>query len=152
MQRILSATLLFAALPLLAQQSEAPAVPEVHVDEHCRVLTQDRFDQSPGYTKPRFRPDDSICHVDASHLSHHWEQNVENGVVKRTYVTVLEHEFLLHDFTDKPVRFIVEQPVPKGWRIDSDPPPTSVDNRIAFFTVDALPGQTVRVHIGERKN
>jgi hypothetical protein len=48
------------------------------------------------------------------------------------------------------VAFVVNQPLPKGWRIDSDPQPIDLQGSTATFRVIAEPGQIVRLHVGER--
>jgi hypothetical protein len=73
-----------------------------------------------------------------------------NGVPKQTYVSVIEREYLLQNTTDKPVAFIVDQPIPKGWHVDSDPQPINIQNSTATFRVFAEPGQIVRLHVGQR--
>ncbi|QHN04532.1 hypothetical protein FTO74_15050 [Granulicella sp. WH15] len=149
---LLSATLLLTlqAIPPAA----TPATPdqsEIHIDGRCRILSQDRTAAAQPYSRPHYRWDSGICHFESENASSHWEENIENGVVKRTYVTIREHEYLLHNPAPTPVTFVVDQAVPRGWKIDSDPQPDEFTNSVATFRVQAQPGQTVRLHVGERR-
>lgn len=54
--------------------------------------------------------------------------------------------------TDKPAVFIVRHGVPKNWKVDSDPKPSSMDGSTAVFRVNAEPGQRVRLHVGMDRN
>ncbi|SNT30450.1 hypothetical protein SAMN05421770_10766 [Granulicella rosea] len=150
--RVFAFAVLIAASSLRAAQPEqvVPPFPEVHVDERCRIFTQDRPRGDQHYSKPKFRADTSICQLNGEHHTKHWEQTVEDGVVRRTRVEVREHSFILHNGTDMPVTFVVDQSLPAGWRVDSTPQPVEVANSMATFKVVAEPGQTIRLHVGER--
>jgi hypothetical protein len=120
------------------------------VDERCRIFTQDRPHDDQRYSKPKFRADPSVCRLRGEHQSKHWEQTVEDGVMRRTRVEIREHTFELHNGTDMPVTFVVDQSLPAGWRVDSTPQPTEIADSMATFRVIAEPGQTIRLHVGER--
>jgi hypothetical protein len=152
---------IFASTSVLAQQQPAsnPPVPdaassdelsEIHIDHDCRVLTSSHPTAAHPNSQPRYHYNNVVCHIESNLRSSHWEQTSRNGVPKRVYVHVREREYLLQNTTDKPVAFIVNQPLPKGWQIDSDPQPIDIVGPNATFRVMAQPGQTVRLHIGER--
>ncbi|HEX3470372.1 MAG TPA: hypothetical protein VHT28_04230 [Silvibacterium sp.] len=138
---------LASASAISAQQ--APSLPssEIHVDEHCRVLTV----TSPQFSISDLRPDAPVCKVDYQNHSSHWEQNIVDGTPQSSHVTIHEREYLLHNPAGEPVTFVVDQSLPEGWQIDSDPQPTEITDGTATFRVVAQPGQTVRLHIGKRK-
>lgn len=150
----MSRTLLLAALltgaGVAGSQDAEPAPNVIHVDERCRIVTEDRPNDHSPYSRPRYRNDKTICHFESEHRSHHWEQKLANGVIQRTYVEVVEREYVLHDPTLQPLVFLVDQSVPSGWTIDSDPQPIEVIDQVAVFRVVAQPGQTIRLHVGER--
>jgi hypothetical protein len=153
---------LLAAPTLSAQQQSAsdpsgagapassPEINEVHIDQFCRVLTPDHPTAANPNPIARYRHNSLICHHESIEASSHWEQIIQNGVPKRIYVTVREREFLLQNVTGAPVTFVVEQSLPKGWRIDSDPQPDVMLGSTAIFRVTAQPSQIVRLHVGER--
>jgi hypothetical protein len=134
--------------------ASVPASPaeihEVHIDQFCRVLTPGHA--SPAHPNPiaRYRYDNTVCHLESRNASSHWEQTAQNGVPKRIYVTAREHEYVLQNITGEPVTFVVEQSLPKGWSIDSEPQPDAMLGSAAIFRVVAQPDQIVRLHVGER--
>ena len=136
-----------AISPLSAQQETSLPSSEIHVNERCRILTE----TSSQFSVSDLRPGAPICKVNSEFHSNHWEQNIEDGIAKRAYLTIHEREYLLHDPTIEPVTFVVDQSLPEGWQVDSDPQPTEVTDGTATFRVISQPGQTVRLHIGERK-
>ncbi len=131
-------------------QAGAPALDEIHVDQFCRVLTPGRPTAANPNPIARYRHNSIICHHESILASSHWEQIIQNGVPKNIHVTVREREFLLQNVTGEPVTFVVEQSLPKGWRIDSDPQPDAVLGSTAIFRIIAQPNQIVRLHVGER--
>jgi hypothetical protein len=156
--------LLLLATPVFAQavnaaQVVSPTQPaelaEIHVDGHCRILAQERPDSTQPYDKPQYRlgHDEGICQFDGgrAHITARMEENIVNGVVKRTPVTIREHTYLLHNPTQGPITFVIQEFVPSGWTIDSDPQPNAFANSTATFRVFAEAGQTVRLHVGRRR-
>lgn len=127
---------------LAASNSSAPALSnatpkEIHVDQNCHIL-------------PDQTTDPAICHLESVHTSSHPEETVRDGVTRRSMVEIAEQEYLLQDVTGERVIFVVEQSVPKGWSVDSDPQPTEMHGRKAVFRVSVDPGQIVRLHVGLR--
>jgi hypothetical protein len=130
-----------------------PAIPaqEVNVDQNCRILVQDRAHETKQYSHPHFSQDDSVCHLESIHRTKLFEENLDNGVLKRTPFEVREATFVLQNITPDPVVFIVHQVIFHGGHIDSTPQPDSVDNGVAVFRVRARPGQTIHLHVGMRR-
>jgi hypothetical protein len=134
------------------------ARPEIHVDERCRILPRIQPDLSqPGATSgtnkpkpPRPRKDSVVCHLESVLSSSHVEETVVAGVTLRSNVNIEEQEYILQDVTPDPVTFVVEQPLRKDWQVDSDPQPVETVGSVAFFRVNAVPGEIVRLHVGLR--
>ena len=133
-----------------ASNSVAPAVnsaalKEIHVDQKCQILEihGDRI-RNP-------QTDPAVCHFDYVNTSRHLEESVKDGTTRNNVVTISEQEYLLHNVTAEPVIFVVEELVPEGWQVDSDPQPTKMVGSTALFRVNAQPGEIVRLHVGERQ-
>jgi hypothetical protein len=122
---------------------------DIHVDEHCRILPKISSPVS-GTKKPRPFTDPAICHLESIEKSQHLEETVAGGQVLRSKVSITEQEYLLQDIASEPEIFVVEQFVPEGWVVDSDPQPVKVVGATAFFRVNAQPGEIVRLHVGLR--
>jgi len=138
-------------LPYLPAQEPPEFGPgEIYVDQQCRVFVPGPSTSSAPNSTPHFRSDKYVCHIESPHESTRWVENVQNGVVKHKLIRIFEKEYVLSGPSDTPVTFYVEQPLPKGGWVDSDPQPVSVQNSLAVFQVLAQPGQTVRLHIGIR--
>jgi hypothetical protein len=139
---------------LALSQSSDPAQPpsplkEIHVDRKCKILLNESTAHSD-LTEADLRNDHAICHLESVHISHHVEEALREGVMRRNKVTVLEQEYLLQNVTAEPVTFVVEHVLPNDdWKVDSDPQPMKVVDNTAFFRVNAEPGQIVRMHVGE---
>jgi hypothetical protein len=134
----------------------AGGVREIHVDQDC-VILQDVVDGVRGVMVPGAEPvaggavgqsDRAVCHLESQLSSNHVQGAVVNGAVQRSVVVVKEQEYLLQDEFQQPVVFVVEQAVPEGWVVDSDPQPAKVVGHTALFRVMAQPGQIVRLHVG----
>jgi hypothetical protein len=69
------------------------------------------------------------------------EEHVEGNVLLRDWVTIPEHEFVVQNITGQQVVFMVQQAVPKGWSVDSDPQPTTVVDGIASFLSTPIPAR-----------
>jgi hypothetical protein len=129
-------------------------VREIHVNQDCLIL-QDSVDGVMGISVPGAQTaaggetDSAICHLESQFTSNHVKGEVVNGAVQRSVVVVKEQEYLLQNEFQTPVVFVVEQPVPDGWKIDSVPLPDKVEGKVALFRASAQPGQIVRLHVGE---
>lgn len=146
--------------PLAAQSASQPAatpvvhrIPysrllEIHVDQDCHILPPAA--EPPTTKKPRLRKDPVICHLESMAESNHVEEAITGNQIRRSKVRIQEQTYVLQNVTTAPVTFVVEQFVPEGWRVDSDPQPAKVDGSTAIFQVNADPGQTVQLHVGLR--
>jgi hypothetical protein len=133
----------------IASRTATTGVPEIHVDNGCRILPQ----QTTGVgrkAKPKPRKDSVICHLEGVLSSQHVERTIVAGVAHNSIVSVEEQEYVLQNVTTEPVVFVVEYGVPKGWRIDSDPQPGEMFGSLGIFRVNALAAQIVRLHVGMR--
>jgi hypothetical protein len=157
--------LLTASAPLCAQQAPAqPAAPqqaaaapavieidpplEVDVDQECRIVTLDR--RHPERPKVRRHTDVTLCRLEGENDSEHWEKILKNGAYKNARIDVHERTFVLQNPYPKPVIYLVHQAITKRYHIDSQPQPVAITNDVATFHVLVPPGQTSRLHVGER--
>jgi hypothetical protein len=142
----------------VAQRPAYPIVQEILVNQDCAVLLAPA-DSNARSKKAKFEQDPAICHLESVLTSAHMEESIQENELHRSRVTINEQEYVLQNISDEPVVFVVEQNVPNGWQVDSDPQPgelipASVGDRkldkVAVFRVHADPGQAVRLHVGER--
>ena len=155
--------LVTASAPLAAQQTPSqPATPQtaaastieidpplqVDVDQECRIVTLDK--RHPDRPKLRRHTDPTICRLESENDSEHWEKVLKNGAYKDVLIEVREHEFVLQNPYPEPVTYIVHQPITKRFHIDSQPQPVDITNSVATFRVVVPPGQSSRLHVGER--
>jgi hypothetical protein len=151
MNRIAFAAALLVTGTALAAQNAAPQPFEIYIDGQCRVYSQPN--PTPAHPNPKaaFHLEDHVCHFESELTSNHWEYKPDvRGIPKSTYVTVFEHEYVLTNPLPQPVTFVIGQVLPKGWMIDSDPPPVEITNSLAIFRAVAQPGETIRVHVGAK--
>ncbi len=144
----------------------APDFQEIHGNQDCLNL-QDQVDGVVGVSVPGAKPvgggapgaggersveqlDLSVCHLDSQLTANRVKGEVVNGAVQRSVVVVKEKDFLLQNSFERPVVFVVEQPVPEGWQIATVPGPDKMLGNVALFKAVALPGQMVRLHAGEQ--
>ena len=129
-------------------------VQEIHVNQDC-VILQDQIYGVPGMSVPGGtavaggETNPAWCHLQSQLTSNHVRGTVVNGAVERSVVVVKEQQYLLQDLFEQPVMFVVEHAVPEGWKIDSDPAPTAVVNKVALFRVMVRPGQVTKLHVAE---
>jgi len=143
--------------PLAAQQPTADAdrpsydaVKEIHVDQDCRILPNPAL-QQPGKKKPKPHRNDVVCHLESIDSSEHEEQTVLGNQVHRSNVRITEQQYVLQNIRTEPMWFVVEQFLPEGWVVDSDPQPREIVGSKAIFRVHADPGEIVRLHVGLRR-
>lgn len=141
--------------PAAPQPEVAPAEPddlnEINIDYRCRILVQDRPNAAGHYSRPHFSEDPSVCRLKDIHHTHLYEEQLDNGVLKRTSYQVNECTYVLHNVTPDSIAFVVHQPVTYGWHVDSTPAPVDLTDGVASFRVIAKPGQTIKLHVGERR-
>jgi len=125
------------------------AFSEIHVDQRCRLLPNPALLKA-GEKKQRPHGDPVICHLETILSSSHMEETAVGNEVRRSQVSIREQEYVLQNITTEPRLFVVEQLVPAGWVVDSDPQPTEMDKNTAVFRLHAKPGEIVRLHVGIR--
>lgn len=139
---------------VMARSAQKPGVPgsgqdpdKIYVDNYCRILATGLGGSA---AKSKAFVDRGICAVDREHYSQREETTILAGKRKSVIVTIGEQTFLLHNPTSRPMTFVVNHGLSKGWQVDSDPPPNEVSGKAATFLLSATPGQTVQFHFGER--
>ena len=135
-------------------QGAAPV--EIHVDQHCHIVAADPSAPPNAAHKTTgglvFRSSRGACTFESQHISQQWADEPDgNGGMQRRLVTIREQEYLLHDVLNVPVTFVVAEYLADGWSVDSDPQPDAMEGHTAIFRVNAVPGQTVRLHVGLRE-
>jgi len=75
---------------------------------------------------------------------------VSRGVLTEKSREVREAEYLVHNSATEPRTVIVEVQRLHGWDLDSDPKPEETTADLYRFHVDVRPGETVRLHVGQR--
>ncbi len=89
--------------------------------------------------------------VDYAHDTQKLERiTISKGILRQEVAEVAEVEYLVHNAAPDARTVIVEQPRRKGWTLDSDPKPEEMTESLYRFRVATAPGETVRLHIGER--
>ena len=121
----------------------------IHIDQNCKIVPR-QAEMPPG-KKAKPYNDDAICYLEGQLESEHWEEKINGNVLNRWFVRVKEQTYVLQDVADEPVMFIVQQPIPKDWFVDSDPQPWQVVGQTAYFHVYVKPGETIRLHVGVRR-
>jgi len=120
----------------------------IHVDQKCRILPG-----SEGIRMKKGKPynDSTICALQGISASQHWEEKINGNELDRWLVRVKEQTFVLQDIAEEPVMFIVQFDVPQGWFVDSDPQPWQMVGQTAYFHAYVKPGETVKLHVGVRR-
>jgi hypothetical protein len=87
----------------------------------------------------------------ANHSTRHLQQvTIAYGVLTEKSREVNETEYLVHNAAAEARTVIVEAPRLRGWELDSDPKPEETTATIYRFRVVTQPGETVRLHVGQR--
>lgn len=121
----------------------------IHVDQSCRILPGPP--ELPARKRPHPYRDSAVCDLESPAESNHWEEKIVGNELQRAFVRVKEQTFVLQDIADQPAMFYVQYVVPKDWFVDSDPLPWQVDGQTAYFRVYVKPGETIRLHVGVRR-
>jgi hypothetical protein len=121
----------------------------IHVDENCRILPGS--EGTPHAKKARPYSDSAVCSLEGIAQSTHWEEKIAGSQLQRWFVRVKERTFVLQDIADEPVVFIVRYAIPQDWFVDSNPQPWQTVDRTAYFRAYVKPGETVRLHVGVRR-
>jgi hypothetical protein len=77
---------------------------------------------------------------------------VTKGVLREQTASISEVEYIVHNAAPEARTVIVEQPTLKGWKLDSDPAPAETTPTAYRFRVATQPGESVRLHVGQRRN
>ena len=75
---------------------------------------------------------------------------IANGILLEQRLEVAEQEYLVRNAAPEGRTVIVEQPRRGGWELDSEVKPVETTAGVYRFRVNTAPGETVRLHIGER--
>ena|ERR1700677_3564683 len=130
--------------------SDSPSGPKpIHVDEDCRILPGS--EGIPRIKKVHPYNDSAVCSLESVLGSTHWEEKISGNQLQRWFVRVREQTFVLQDIADGPVMFVVHFAVPQHWFVDSDPQPWQTVGQTAYFHAYVKPGETVRLHVGVRR-
>jgi len=152
---LLPAVALGQQSPPSAMQMTITSVPptgangRIYVNENCGILP-DLTLLLTAKQKKEVQFDPVVCHVEGVVNSQHEEEEAVGDALERVRVEVREQEFELANITLKPVVFYVLVAVPKGWAVDSDPPPKETKGDVAIFEAHAAAGEFVRLHVGMR--
>jgi len=119
---------------------------EIHITGNCRI-----YQKNTPNKKPRFFTDPGICHQESAKHLIETQTSLQNSVPVRVEYEINESDYLLHNFTDHPVAFVLDQKLADGWQVITDPQPMDVSGQMATYRVLAQPGQTVRLHTGQRR-
>ncbi len=148
---LVALTLASIALRALPQETlHLEALEEIHLTGDCRIYNREPLDKT-AEKKPRYFRDAGICHQESKKHLKAAENTLKDGALVRVNYKINESDYLLHNFTSHPVAFVLDQPLPAGWHVITDPQPISTDDHLAIYRVLAQPGQTVRLHTGQRR-
>ncbi len=75
---------------------------------------------------------------------------VAKGVLREKTAEVADVEYVVHNAANESRTVVVEQPRRQGWELDSDAKPEESTPLAYRFRVVTKPGETVRLHLGER--
>lgn len=123
---------------------------KIYVNQNCEIFPGLVFPLS-GRKVPESRWISDVCHLESVLDSEHREEKPAGNELERSDVEVREQEYVLQNITMKPQVFAVLEQVPRGWKVDSNPQPTTMAGDIAVFDVHVDPGETVRLHVGLRR-
>ncbi len=75
---------------------------------------------------------------------------IAKGILTEKTREVAESTYLVHNAAGETRTVIVETPHRQGWELDSDPKPEESTAAVYRFRVIAQPGESVRLHVGQR--
>lgn len=75
---------------------------------------------------------------------------VMKGTLRESRSEIAEVEYIVHNAAPEPRTVIVEQPIRRGWNLDSDPQPAETTSNAYRFRVATAAGESVRLHVGQR--
>jgi hypothetical protein len=83
-----------------ALEPAAPRPVEIHIDQHCRVVTQSQEDP----TRLEFEEAPDMCHLEGRHDTQRMHPDGHGGEIP---VSIHEQIYFLTDTLDQPVTFVV---------------------------------------------
>lgn len=123
---------------------------KIYVNQNCEVFPGLTFPIT-GRKLPAGQWNADLCHLESVLQSDHRDEKVVGNELRRSNIEVREQEYVLQNITLEPQVFAVLEQVPQGWAVDSDPKPARMEGEVAIFEVHAGAGETVRLHVGERR-
>ena len=72
------------------------------------------------------------------------------GVLMLHHTQIAEITYVVHNAATDPRTVIIEHPIRQGYTLDSDPKPEETTPTLYRFRAVAAPGETARLHVGER--
>lgn len=85
--------------------------------------------------------------LDSRHLQ---QATIHQGVLKMSNREIAEVTYVVHNSGNSPRMVVVEHARRNGWELDSDTAPAETTPNAYRYRVAAAPGETVRLHVGER--
>jgi hypothetical protein len=96
---------------------------------------------------------DQAVHVstESNLTSQHVDEIIAaKGVLKLHHADVREITYLIHNSAAEPRTVVLEHPIFPGYQLDSDPAATETTANVYRFRQVVAPGDTDRLHVGER--
>lgn len=85
--------------------------------------------------------------LDSRHLQ---QATIHQGVLKMSNREIAEITYVVHNSGTSPRMVVVEHARRNGWELDSDTAPAETTPNAYRYRVATAPGETVRLHVGER--
>ncbi len=76
---------------------------------------------------------------------------ISKGVLTEVNLDITELTYDVHNAAPEPRTVILEHPIHQGYTLDSTPKPEETTATVDRFRVLAAPGETVHLHVGERR-
>jgi len=83
--------------------------------------------------------------------THAVEVTAAKGVMILHHTDIVEITYVVHNAASDARTVVVEHPIHQGYTLDSDPKPEETTPALYRYRVIAAPGETVRLHVGERR-
>jgi hypothetical protein len=98
---------------------------------------------------------DQAVHIStesASNSTHATTITAAKGVLTVRQTQIAEITYVVRNAAPDARTVILEHPIRTGYTLDSDPKPEETTPTLYRFRVKTAPGETVRLHVGERRN
>jgi hypothetical protein len=83
--------------------------------------------------------------------THAVELTAAKGVMILRHNDIVEITYVVHNAATDARTVVVEHPIHQGYTLDSDPKPEETTPTLYRYRVITAPGETVRLHVGERR-